>query len=42
MVDGGCEPDFDERVAVDLRRRVTVLAGRHPLYPNLGESNRES
>jgi glycine hydroxymethyltransferase len=32
------KPDFDEQVAADLRRRVTVLADRHPLYPNLNDA----
>ena len=33
------KPDFDDDVAADLRRRVSVLAARHPLYAALSSSN---
>jgi glycine hydroxymethyltransferase len=33
------KPDFDDDVAAHLRRRVAVLAAKHPLYSSLGNSN---
>jgi glycine hydroxymethyltransferase len=32
-------PDFDDEVAEGLRRRVTDLAVKHPLYPQLGHAD---
>ena len=33
------KPDFDDNVAADLRQRVSILAAKHPLYPEPGDSN---
>jgi glycine hydroxymethyltransferase len=33
------KPDFDDDVAVGLRQRVSILAAKHPLYPEPGDSN---
>jgi glycine hydroxymethyltransferase len=30
------KPDFDDQLAKDLRRRVSVLGAKHPLYESLG------
>jgi glycine hydroxymethyltransferase len=33
------KPDFDDNVAASLRQRVSILAAKHPLYPEPGDSN---
>jgi glycine hydroxymethyltransferase len=33
------KPDFDDDVAAGLRKRVSILAAKHPLYPEPGDSN---
>jgi glycine hydroxymethyltransferase len=33
------KPDFDDDVAASLRQRASILAAKHPRYPEPGASN---
>jgi glycine hydroxymethyltransferase len=39
IIAAALKPDFDDDVAVGLRQRVSILAAKHPLYPEPGDSN---
>jgi len=39
IIAAALKPDFDDEVAEGLRQRVTDLAVKHPLYPQLGDAN---
>jgi glycine hydroxymethyltransferase len=39
IIAAALKPDFDEDAAAGLRQRVSILAAKHPLYPEPGDSN---